>query len=64
MKSHTGRVSRAAFSPVASAEHMAYSCGLDSTLRSWDIANGVCTSTIVCSILISRVFKLIFPSRL
>lgn len=47
MKSHTGRVTRALFSPLAPDEHMAYSCGLDSTFRSWDTANGVCTSTIV-----------------
>lgn len=51
MKSHTGRVSRALFSPLASAEYMAYSCGLDSTFRSWDTNNGVCASTIARSIL-------------
>lgn len=53
MKSHTGRVSRALFSPLASAEHVAYSCSLDSTFRSWDTTSGVCTSTIVRSTLIS-----------
>lgn len=46
LKSHTGRVSKAIFSndPMNKS---AYSCGLDSTLRSWDVEMGVCTNTIV-----------------
>jgi len=44
LKSHTARVSKAVFS---STGKMAFSCGFDSTVRSWDIESGVCTSTIV-----------------
>jgi ribosome biogenesis protein YTM1 len=47
MKSHTARVSRALFSPLVSTPHVAYSCGLDSTFRTWDASVGMCTSTIV-----------------
>ncbi|KAI0717822.1 WD40 repeat-like protein [Cerioporus squamosus] len=46
LKSHTARVSRAVFGPGAS---LAYSCGFDSTVRTWDVENGVCTSTITAS---------------
>ncbi|KAH9846741.1 WD40 repeat-like protein [Lenzites betulinus] len=45
LKSHTARVSRAVFGRGDTASS-AYSCGMDSTVRMWDIENGVCTSTI------------------
>ena len=45
LKSHTARVSRVAFGRNNGAH--AYSCGLDSTVRTWDVENGVCTGTIV-----------------
>jgi ribosome biogenesis protein YTM1 len=48
LKSHTARVSKAVFSSTGKA---AFSCGFDSTVRSWDIENGVCTNTIVGLIL-------------
>lgn len=44
LKSHTARVSKAAFSSTGKS---AFSCGFDSTVRSWDVENGVCTNTIV-----------------
>jgi ribosome biogenesis protein YTM1 len=44
LKSHTARVSRAVFSSTGKT---AFSCGFDSTVRSWDVENGVCTDTIV-----------------
>ena len=44
LKSHTARVSKAAFSSTGKS---AFSCGFDSTVRSWDLENGVCTNTIV-----------------
>jgi len=44
LKSHTARVSKAAFSSTGKT---AFSCGFDSTVRSWDVENGVCTNTIV-----------------
>jgi len=44
LKSHTARVSKAVFSSTGKA---AFSCGFDSTVRSWDVENGVCTKTIV-----------------
>jgi len=47
MRSHTGRISRALFSPLS--QHTAYSCGLDSTIRSWDTSVGICTSTLTLS---------------
>ena len=46
LKSHTARVSRVVFGRDAKGAQ-AYSCGLDSTVRTWDVENGVCTSTIV-----------------
>ncbi|KAE9402814.1 WD40 repeat-like protein [Gymnopus androsaceus JB14] len=48
LKSHTARVSRVVFGNVGN-ETTAYSCGLDSTVRLWDIENGVCTHTITSS---------------
>ncbi|PCH36957.1 WD40 repeat-like protein [Wolfiporia cocos MD-104 SS10] len=47
LKSHTARVSRAVFTPGGSAE--AVSCGLDSTVRCWDVERGLCTNTITAS---------------
>ena len=44
LKSHTARVSKAAFSSTGKS---AFSCGFDSTVRSWDVENGVCINTIV-----------------
>lgn len=46
LKSHTARVSRVIFGPEAKGA-AAYSCGFDSTVRTWDVENGVCTNTIV-----------------
>lgn len=47
LKSHTARVSKAVFAAGAGAQ--AYSCGIDSTVRVWDVENGVCTDTITAS---------------
>ncbi len=47
MKSHTGRISSIAWSPLNSEPGVAYSCGWDFTVRGWDIEAGVCTSTLV-----------------
>ncbi|KAL1742012.1 WD40-repeat-containing domain protein [Schizophyllum fasciatum] len=44
LKSHTARVSRVAFGPDYT--HRPYSCGFDSTVRVWDVENGVCAHTI------------------
>jgi ribosome biogenesis protein YTM1 len=44
LKSHTARVSKAVFSSTGRA---AFSCGFDSTVRSWDVEHGVCSNTIV-----------------
>ena len=46
LKSHTARVSQVVFSSTGKT---AFSCSFDSTARSWDIENGVCTNTIVGS---------------
>ncbi|CAL1710359.1 unnamed protein product [Somion occarium] len=46
LKSHTARVSRALFAPSG---NQAYSTGFDSTIRTWDVENGVCLSTITAS---------------
>lgn len=45
LKSHTARVSKALFSNHN--DNIAYSAGIDSTIRTWDVENGVCTNTIV-----------------
>lgn len=50
LKSHTARVSRALFAPSG---NQAYSTGFDSTIRTWDVENGVCLSTIVRFIFVS-----------
>ncbi|TCD62051.1 ribosome bioproteinsis protein ytm1 [Steccherinum ochraceum] len=47
LKSHTARVSKAIFSPTAS--NKAFSVGFDSTVRTWDVENAVCTDTITAS---------------
>ncbi|KAI0088407.1 ribosome biogenesis protein YTM1 [Irpex rosettiformis] len=47
LKSHTGRVSKALF--VGESDKEAVSAGFDSTIRSWDVENGVCTRTITAS---------------
>ena len=56
LKSHTARVSRAVFGKGEKGER-AYSCGLDSTVRTWDVESGVCAGTIV------RLFSLSSPPR-
>ncbi|KAH7869958.1 WD40-repeat-containing domain protein [Lentinula edodes] len=48
LKSHTARVSRVVFGNPGS-ESTVYSCGFDSTVRLWDVENGVCTHTITSS---------------
>ncbi|KAJ7489962.1 WD40-repeat-containing domain protein [Mycena galericulata] len=45
LKSHTARVSSAVFDD----EKTAYSCGFDSTVRSWDLEHGVCANTMTAS---------------
>ncbi|KAI9457571.1 WD40-repeat-containing domain protein [Boletus coccyginus] len=44
LKSHTARVSKAEFAP--GSNQRAYSCGFDSTVRTWDVESGVCVDTI------------------
>ncbi|KIJ52358.1 hypothetical protein M422DRAFT_202427 [Sphaerobolus stellatus SS14] len=46
LRSHTGRITRVLFSPLASSQNVAYSSALDSTVRAWDTSIGLCTSTI------------------
>ncbi|QRW13638.1 ribosome biogenesis protein YTM1 [Ceratobasidium sp. AG-Ba] len=45
LKSHTSRVSKAIFGGPMDRQK-AYSCGWDSTVRSWDIESGVCVNTV------------------
>lgn len=45
LKAHTGRVSKALF--ARDDNHRAYSCGFDSTMRTWDVETGVCSNTAV-----------------
>ena len=59
LKSHTARVSKAAFSSTGEA---AFSCGFDSTVRSWDVENGVCTNTIV-GLMLSSAPSTLHPSH-
>jgi ribosome biogenesis protein YTM1 len=47
LKSHTARVSKVVFGPSPNSQNVAYSCGHDSTVRVWDVENGLCTHTIV-----------------
>ncbi|KAH8105085.1 ribosome biogenesis protein YTM1 [Cristinia sonorae] len=47
LKSHTARVSKAIFAPASNSR--AYSAGFDSTVRTWDVENAVCTDTITAS---------------
>lgn len=44
LKSHTNRITEALFSSIN--ESIAYSCSLDSTIRSWDVEAGVCVETL------------------
>ncbi|KAG1850815.1 ribosome biogenesis protein YTM1 [Suillus subalutaceus] len=46
LKSHTARVSKALFAAGELAKGKAYSCGFDSTVRTWDVESGVCINTI------------------
>ncbi|KAH7908982.1 ribosome biogenesis protein YTM1 [Hygrophoropsis aurantiaca] len=49
-KSHTNRVSKALFGAEnGSGNGKAYSCGFDSTVRTWDVEMGVCVDTITAS---------------
>ena len=61
LKSHTARVSEAVFSSTGKA---AFSCGFDSTVRSWDVEHGVCTNTIVGPIFPSAPETIPFILRL
>lgn len=45
LKSHSNRVMRALF--IRDDEKHAISCGLDSTMRMWDVEAGVCINTLV-----------------
>jgi len=45
LKGHTARVSKVVFGKEETK--VAYSCGFDSTVRTWDVENGICTNTIV-----------------
>ncbi|KAI0340254.1 WD40 repeat-like protein [Trametopsis cervina] len=47
LKSHSGRISKAVF--VGEDSREAISAGFDSTVRSWDTENGLCTRTIPAS---------------
>lgn len=47
LKSHTARVSKALFATGPPAKGKAYSCGFDSTVRTWDVESGVCVDTFV-----------------
>jgi ribosome biogenesis protein YTM1 len=49
LKLHTARVSKVVFGSGPNEQGNAYSCGLDSTIRIWDVENGLCTRTIVSS---------------
>lgn len=53
LKSHTARVSKVIFGNAESGkgESVAYSCGFDSTVRTWDVENGICTNTVVSNCL-------------
>ncbi|OJA14504.1 hypothetical protein AZE42_04443 [Rhizopogon vesiculosus] len=46
LKSHTARVSKALFATGLHAKGKAYSCGFDSTVRTWDVESGVCVNTV------------------
>lgn len=52
LKSHKARVTSVVFANGEGDEkniHRAYSCSLDSTIRSWDVESGVCLNTAVSS---------------
>jgi ribosome biogenesis protein len=69
LKSHTGRVSRAIFGPAGGGDSTAYSCGFDSTIRTWDTENGLCTRTIVslsnssCGYVVRKFTNYVFSNR-
>ncbi|CCA70307.1 related to microtubule binding protein YTM1-Laccaria bicolor [Serendipita indica DSM 11827] len=46
LRSHTGKVTRGIFNQEGKT---AYSCSVDSTIRTWDTELGVCTSTITAN---------------
>ncbi|OJA18260.1 hypothetical protein AZE42_05825 [Rhizopogon vesiculosus] len=46
LKSHTAPVSKALFATGLHAKGKAYSCGFDSTVRTWDVESGVCVNTV------------------
>ncbi|THV06661.1 WD40 repeat-like protein [Dendrothele bispora CBS 962.96] len=48
LKSHTARVSRVVYGTEGD-DKLAYSCGFDSTVRIWDVENGICSHTITAS---------------
>ncbi|KAF5365985.1 hypothetical protein D9758_006678 [Tetrapyrgos nigripes] len=48
LKSHTARVSRIVIGNEGN-DNSAYSCGFDSTVRIWDVENGICSHTITAS---------------
>jgi ribosome biogenesis protein YTM1 len=58
LKSHTARVSKVVFGQGQNDATRAYSCGFDSTIRTWDVENGICTDTIVREISFSILFYL------
>ncbi|RDB15546.1 Ribosome biogenesis protein YTM1 [Hypsizygus marmoreus] len=45
LKSHTARVSKVVFG----SDDTAISCGFDSTVRVWDVENGLCTHTVTAA---------------
>lgn len=60
LKGHTARVSKVVFG--VGGTKVAYSCGFDSTVRTWDIENGFCTNTIVNALYF--LYLLFIPSLL
>jgi hypothetical protein len=57
LKSHTARVSKAVF--ARDGGRTAVSAGFDSTVRMWDIENGVCTRTIVRILIFSHAAEVL-----
>ncbi|KAH6901892.1 ribosome biogenesis protein YTM1 [Coprinopsis sp. MPI-PUGE-AT-0042] len=49
LKSHLSRVSKATWIDTTTTKTAAISCSFDSTVRTWDVENGLCTRTISCS---------------
>lgn len=48
MKGHTGRITSVEFSDE---DKTAFSCGLDSSVRCWDVENEICIGSVVCHFL-------------